>query len=760
MRILPSHLAALIAGLVAVAFLQALPNWQLVLTLAVGAGTVAMAWPRRRALLIGAAALFIGVAWAGFRAEQRLAERLPASLEGVPVTVEGTVRGFAQPREWGSRLVLDVDESDAPLPQRLMLSDFREQDWPPGSRWRLKVRLKAAHGTLNGAGFDAEAWLWSEGLLATGSVAKGRQRLADAGDFLARVDKARDALWQRIRTTLGDTPAAALIGALTVGQQQAIAPEQWRQFSATGLTHLVSISGLHITLLAALVGAIAYRLACVRPSPRRPPRIVAAVAGLVAATIYALLAGWSVPTQRSLYMLAVFALALLTRRHVSALSAWLLALAAVLVIDPFSALAPGLWLSFGLVGVLFARGAGRRAPLPRVKGFADAQGAATLASIAPLAVFFGTLPWVSPLANAVAIPLVSALLTPLALAALALPFGWPLEIAGGLAELFLAGVAAIARLPTLSLAATPWPLWLLALAGTLWVLAPRAVPGRLFGLACLAPLLLYRPAPPAEGAFRARLIDVGQGLSLLIETHRHTLLYDTGPGDAERGLLPALSGQGVYKLDALVLSHHDADHDGAAASLLARVSADRLYAGQPETLAGLPLPARYCRDGVAWDWDGVRFAFLTQPTPDSAEDNAKSCVLRVSAGSASLLVAGDLPAAGEAALADRYGGALKSTVLIAPHHGSKTSTSAAFLDAVAPRWAWIGAGYRNRYRHPHPTVLARLAEHGIRVARSDRDGGIEWNSGQPDTLVCEANRQKHYWRLTREGSADLEAARP
>ncbi|TCP13584.1 competence protein ComEC [Crenobacter luteus] len=751
MRLTPLPLAALIAGLLIVAFLPALPDWRL----AVGAAVAAAAAAKRWQTTATALALFaLGVGWAAWRAETRLAEALPAALEGVPLGVAGTVRGFAQARDWGSRLVFDVETAEAPLPSRLLLSDYHGGDWPPGSRWRLTVKLRRAHGTLNDAGFDAEAWLWSEGLLATGTVGRGRQRLADARDPLARVDRVRDALWQRIRATLGDTPAAALVGALTVGQQQAIAPAQWRQFAATGLTHLVSISGLHVTLLAALVGALAYRFGCLRPSPRAPPRVLATLAGLAAACGYALLAGWSVPTQRSLYMLAAFGLALVAARGLSAWSAWSLALAAVLAIDPFAALAPGLWLSFGLVGALLARNVGRRAPRGKARGFADAQWAASLASVAPLAAFFGSLPWVSPLANAVAIPLVSGLLTPLALAALALPFDAPLVAAGMLAEGFLAAVDAASRLPAVTLAAAPWPLVALALAGTAWALAPPAVPGRVFGLACVVPLLAYRPAAPDDGHFRARLVDVGQGLALLVETRRHALLYDTGAGEAARTLAPALAGWGVDALDALVLSHHDADHDGAAASLVAQLPVARLYAGQPETTRALPLAAAHCADGLAWDWDGVRFAFLTPGAPPDAGDNAKSCVLRVAArDGAALLVAGDLPAEREAALVEKHGGALDSTVLVVPHHGSRTSGSAALLTAVAPRWAWIGVGYRNRYRHPHPGVLARLDGLGVRVARSDRDGSLEWHSDAPDALGRAAERHARYWRLTRRDDA-------
>lgn len=747
---------ALLAGLALPSFLPACPDWRLCLVPLV---LLAPAWrwlPQRpRAGLIILCAVLLGLAYASGRAELRAAELLPAEAEGKPVEFVGVVRGLPDAREWGTRFTLEVESTEAdgaPLPSRLLLSDMSGQEWPAGSRWKLSANLKRPHGTLNPAGFDAEAWYWADGILATGNVRKAREPLGMAHDVSSYVDRLRAAALARWQAALGETPEAALCAALTVGAQQALPPEVWTQLSRTGLTHLVSVSGVHITLLAGLIATGLTRLARRRPSPRWPPRLIGASVGLLAAFIYAVLAGYTVPTQRSLYMLAAVVAMLALRRAVSVLQIWLVALTAVLLLDPFSVLAPGFWLSFGLVGVLLMSGTGRRAPPGKVAAVIGGQWSATLGSAAPLAGFFGSLPLISPAANAVAIPLVSAVLTPLALVALLLPFEFGMHIAGWLARQCLAGLALMAETPAFTLPALPWPLLLLAGLGTLWALAPRGVPGRALGLGCLLPLLLYAPPRPKAGEFNASMIDVGQGASLLLETAGHSLLFDTGAGEAGRILVPVLQARGIKRLDRLVLSHHDNDHDGAAKSLLAGWPVGEVWLSQPESVEEpRQAVAHRCFAGQSWQWDGVRFAWLAPFGDEEGDDNTKSCVLRVQAASgASLLVAGDLPAAGEARLLESYPAAqLKSTILVAPHHGSQTSSSERFLATVQPAAAWISAGYRNRYHHPHPRVLARYQDLGAIIWRTDVDGAVSVGSAELNKMHSERQHQARFWRWGR-----------
>lgn len=744
---------ALVAGITVTAWLPILPDWRLAL--------IAPAlWLSRRWLPVHAlpwlppvCALLLGLAWAGWRAELRLAERLPTETEGQPQMLTVTVRDIPKTSDFGTRIRFSVDNASVanePLPSTILLSDYKQQDWPPGSRWQIHTSLRRPLATRNPAGFDGETWYWSENIGAVGSVRKGRTPLPPATDAQARLDRLRMAVLQRIEQVGAPHPrAAALIAALTVGVQNRINQSDWQLFRASGLIHLVSISGVHVTLLAALISGLAALILRRWPTRRIPPRLIIALTGLTAATAYALLAGWSIPTQRTLYMLLAAALMLLTRRALPPFRIWWIALATVLVIDPFAVLAPGLWLSFGLVAILMAATLGRRRVPGKWLAAWQGQYAVTVASLVMLTVFFGSLPLLSPLLNIIAIPLVSVLITPLALFGTLCPWDGPLQLSIWLADLSLSMLDKIAPYAVAwPLAASPWPLWLLAGCGALWLIAPRGLPGRPTGWLLLLPLLLYQPPAPVPGSADIRLIDTGQGLSLLVRTARHSLLFDTADGDAQRLLLPQLHALGLRRLDTVIASHHDNDHDGALPSLLSAISVNRLLAGQPDTIANHH--AAPCLGGTSWIWDGVRFEILA-PAADNApaNDNAASCVLRIVAGRQALLVSADLPIAGEDALVEQYGAALRSDILIAGHHGSKTASGHRWLDAVAPSQVWISAGYRNRYHHPHPSVVERLEARQIQIWRTDLNGALHSVLGDGTALPTEAIRcgSQPFWRI-------------
>ena len=736
-------LACFCAGVVLCAFLPVLPSWPLLLTV------LLLSWPlwwrTRRLWLLALVAATLGLGYAAWRAELRLAQRLDTALAGEVVQFSGVVRGLAKSGEFGVRLRFEVEAVDNPairLPPLLELSDYRQQAWPAGSRWRLAARLRPPRGAANVAGFDAEAWYWSEGVLATGSVLKGRQALGVATDWPARIDRLRERVAQRLLAG-GDEPrAAALVAALAVGAQQTLTRDDWQQLAATGLTHVVSVSGLHITMIALLVAWLLRRALRHLPPLRRPLWWVLGGA-VLAAGAYAALAGFSVPTQRSLWMLVVAALALASQRGLSPLQIWLAALTLVLLLDPFAALAPGFWLSFGLVAALVVMVAGRRASGGKWQTALQAQLLVTLASTLPLALFFGQLPLVSPLANAVGTPLVSLLLTPLALLAALLPWPWLLDAAVWTAQLFWWWVDLLAGAPLYPVPQLPWPLLLAALAGTLLALLPWSWSGRALGGCLLLPLLLYRVPPPAAGTLAVELLDVGQGLAVLLRTRQHALLYDTGAGEATRVLLPALRALDVRRLDTLMLSHHDNDHDGAAASLREVIEVGRILAGQPRFYPG----AQPCRGGQGWVWDGVRFDVLWPPPAWQGEDNAHSCVLRVATAGQALLLSGDAPLAVEQALVARYGAALRSQWLVLGHHGSRTASGDDWLRQVQPQMALVSTGYRNRYRHPHPQVLARLDAAGITVWRSDHDGALALRLGPwQGELLARRAQAARYWR--------------
>jgi competence protein ComEC len=750
-------LALFVAGIVCCAFLPVLPSLWNLAGLCLLLLLVSRLAPARPAWLAGMLLAFLlGLGYADVRAQWRLAQALPASLWQKPLALQGVVRGLPVSGTYGVRMQFEVEQvltSGAQLPERVQLSVFARKGeatsdmaWHAGERWRLTARFRPLQSTANPHGFDAEQWYWSEGILATGTVQPGAQRLGEANDVLAVVDRLRERLVLRIETVLGQQRAAGLVAGLTVGAQQQIAREEWQSLARTGLTHVVSISGLHITMVAGMAAAIVAWLLRRWPVSYLHPRILIVLSGVMAAAAYAVLAGFSVPTQRTLYMLCCVALMLLWRRTWSGLHIWWLALAIVLLIDPFAVLAPGLWLSFGLVAALMLSSLGRRRPAGKVQQALMGQWAATVASLLPLLAMFGSFPLVSPLANALGIPFVSVLLTPASLLAVALPWDLPLQLAGWLAEWFYRGVDWLAQLPVWQAAALPWPLLLLGGIGSVWLLAPGGMPGRWLGGSLLLPVLFYQPAAPEPGTARIRLLDVGQGLAVLIQTHQHALLFDTGAAGGERWVLPQLRGFGIRQLDVLLLSHNDKDHDAATADIAAAIPLRRVLAGQAATLEQYGLTGEICQRGQSWVWDGVRFDVLWPPAgAQLPDDNSHSCVLRVASWRHAILISGDAPRAVEQQLVADYGGQLRSTVLVVGHHGSRTSTAPEWLETVAPQWSVLSVGFLNRYRHPQPRVLEALQAQGG-VLRTDADGLISIDMGTELSFECYRIQAARYWR--------------
>jgi competence protein ComEC len=711
------------------------------------------------------AALAAGFFWAAACAQWRMSERLAPALEGRDVPVVGVVAGLPAAGERSLRFDFEVESSEAPLPKKILLAWYDTQaSVHPGERWSLTVRLRRPHGGVNPHGFDYEAWLLERGIGATGYVRPAAAtRLGSRRSFSDRVEGVREAIRDRFLAVLGPSPAQGILAALAVGDQRAIAREEWQLFNRTGVTHLMSISGLHVTLVSGLAAWLvaAFWRSVPRLALRAPARKPAAIAAIVAALGYTLLAGYGVPAQRTFWMVTVFAAALWCDRIATPWRTLALALAVVVLMDPWAPLAPGLWLSFGAVAVIFYAASGwstskaRRAPqlAAHLSAWARVQWAITV-GLAPAALLlFGQVSIAGPLANALAIPLVSVVVTPLALFAAAVPVDALLELAAWLVQWLLQFLEWCAALP-----AALWQqhapaagLVLLALAGAAWLLAPRGVPWRCCGLALMAPAFLALPAGPAAGEAWITTFDVGQGLAVLARTSGHALLFDTGPAFGEddsgaRVIVPALRGDGVDSLDLLVLSHEDNDHIGGALSVLetfqVRALASSLPADHP--LQGLAAAAHRCRRGERWEWDGVSFAFLhPAETAGKTKRNNDSCVLRISAGGHALLLTGDIERAAEADLVQR--GMRPSDVLVVPHHGSRTSSSEEFVAAVAPRWAIVPVGYRSRFGHPHPQVLERYLASGTQILRTDRDGAVEVKLGRLLALAAERQVRARYW---------------
>ncbi len=722
------------------------------------------------------AALLLGFAWAGGWAMLRLADALPAAHEGRDIELVGVVASLPQAFENGVRFEFDVERSSLAAPKRIALSwyhGFRPQEdddfhilprLRAGERWQLTVRLRRPHGNVNPHGFDYEGWLFERGLRATGYVRKSgeNRRLDDlviAPGYL--VERAREAVRERFRRALGEASYAGVLVALAIGDQRAIEPELWRVFSRTGTTHLMSISGLHVTMVAGLAAGLAgwawRRLP--RLVLRLPAQKAAAAMGFLAAFAYCLLAGFAVPAQRTLYMLAVVALALGSGRAIAGSRVLAAALLVVLLLDPWAVLAPGFWLSFGAVGVLFYAGAGRLRAGHWLTEWARAQWAVTLGLIPALLALFQQFSLVSPLANAVAIPVVSLLVTPLVLLA-TLPFAAPLlHLAHWLTDALMRFLV--------WLSATGWAVWqqpappawavALGVAGVAWMLLPRGFPARWVGAVALVPLVALPVARPPEGELLVRMLDVGQGLAVHVQTANHDLLYDAGPAysaDADAGsrvVVPYLRAIGVARLDMLVVSHRDKDHEGGAASVLKEVPTGELLTSVADDhpLGAVPVPRRRCSDGQSWAWDGVRFEVLHPEEADygrSRKSNALSCVLKVSAPGGALLLTGDIEAKEEAALVARHGGRLAADVLLPPHHGSRSSSSAEFIAGVSPRLSLVSAGYRNRFGHPSPEVVERLRNSAVVMRRTDAEGALTLRFGPAGIAVAAArDERRRYW---------------
>jgi competence protein ComEC len=725
-------------------------------------------WPRRAAVALLAFAC--GFAWAGVRADWRLADALPMQWESRDVEVSGVVSGLPQPLDRAMRFVLAVESASAPVPRNIQLSWYAPRqggavpELRPGERWRLTVRLKRPHGFVNPHGFDYEAWLLERNVRATGYVraddANARLAAAVPGAMHA-VHRARAAVRARFAAALPDAPYAGILIALAVGDQRAIPNAQWEVFRRTAVAHVVSISGMHVSLVALAAGTLAgwawRRSAWLML--RVPVRKAAVVAGLLAAAAYALLAGFGLPTQRALIMLAVGAAALLLGRETQGSRVMALALLAVLVADPWAVLSAGFWLSFGAVGVIVYVLSGRLATGPAWRSAVRLQLAITLATIPALLVLFNAFSLVAPLANAVAIPLVSFAIAPLALLAIVVPAHGLLALAHAVTVAMMVALEWFAALPFAlwQQAATPAPPLAAALVGVAWLLLPRGTPGRAAAVLALVPLLSWTPPRPAAGEFRAVVLDVGQGLAVHVQTAMHDLLYDTGPpygaaADAgSRVLLPYLAASGVKALDLLLISHGDSDHVGGAVSLLAGMPVRGMLAGLPDAhalFAQGPARARRCAAGQAWQWDGVEFEILHPPADDapSRKANDDSCVLRVSGAGGALLLAGDIEAGAEARLVARAGGALASAVVVVPHHGSRTSSTPDFVAAVGAAHAIHAVGNLNPHRHPHPQAWARWSAAGAHNWRTDAQGAIhvEVAAGRVG-LASQRARAPRYW---------------
>jgi competence protein ComEC len=729
------------------------------------------AWLRQsvRAVVAACGAFALGFAWAALCADARLADALPDNWEGRDVALTGVIASLPQPFDRGVRFEFEVERvgtAGARVPEHLQLTWYsgygNDSDAPipevhAGERWTLSARLRKPHGNANPHTFDYEAWLLERGIRATGYVRTGRGSAAPAllapttWSVRSVVDGTRERIRTHLRKALGDAPYAGVIIALAIGDQRAIDSEDWQIFARTGVSHLMSISGLHVTMVASLAAWAVFALwrLSVRYTPRLmlllPAPKAAALGGFLAAFAYCMLAGFAIPAQRTLYMLGVAAFAIWRGWFGSATRVLAIALGVVAVLDPWAALSPGFWLSFGAVALLLLAGQSQHLRSGSVRAHwlrtaLVAQLAITLGLVPLTLALFQQVSLVGPLANAVAIPLVSLVITPLALLAAVLPF----DVIAHLAHALQSGLMVYLEWlggfdwAVWQQASPPLPIVVLAAIGALWLLVPWWWSWRALGAVWMLPLFLHAPKPLPAGDVEVTVLDVGQGLAVVARTSTHTLLFDTGPAyspEADGGnrvIVPFLRGAGVRQLDGMLVSHDDDDHSGGALSVLEAVPVGWLaspLSGAHPIVATAGGRARPCQAGQQWEWDNVRFEILHPLASDyanfaSARDNAQSCVLKITAHGRGMLLPADAERDVEARQLRTQAAALRSDVLVAPHHGSQTSSTAPWVAAVGAATVIFPVGYRNRFRHPAQEVVERYRESGAQLLRTDQGGAI------------------------------------
>ena len=811
-------ITAFIAGGSLLLFLPQVPEYWAFACIVFGALCLLVIYFTHQSTLIRKIAIIgllfaMGFSWNARYAENRLENILATELEGKELNLEGRVAALPQSNSSGAKFAFEVDKASLgkerleQFPRRIYLSwqpAWRNPkaipDIIPGQRWKFKSKLKRPYGSLNPYTFDFERWSFHQDFGASGSVRAG-ELLLDKDIAWTEIELLMELMRWHLRKKIqsmlpDDARYVGVLIALVMGDQNAINQDDWQVFNATGIGHLISISGLHVTMLAGVGASFAAFIWRRRSWPLiAPVSKVAAISGFITAFVYAWLAGFQIPAQRTMYMVGVVAFALWTGRNPRSFDIWWWALAFVLLIDPMAPYTPGFWLSFGAVAaILYAMGdssgllgipTGKELQvhwtLRMVQALREAcrvQAVVTLALLPFTLYWFYQVSVVSPLANAFAIPLVSYIVTPLAIVGAMLPefvgrwLMWPAHVCMEYLAIALEWIANWSW----SVVWSRQPEWWLLLifgVGIVYAIRPgdigKSWKGRLLGTAFSIPLFIspiqsISEFQIAHSEFRASVLDIGQGTAVLIETKNRRLLYDTGPiqgkkDDAgQRIILPYLRGRGIDHIDRMVISHGDSDHVGGAATLLKHIRFDSMMGSLPsnnpllQNLQQRGVSSIPCRYGQRWIWDGVEF-IIWHPDETTVfsnqypgKPNEMSCVLEVRNTQNSLWLTGDVEKQGEAEITDRLDPEMlreigaRELIFMAPHHGSKTSSSLALLKRLDPDQAFGQNGYRNRYGHPHPDVTARYRNLNIPFYQTPETGFQTW------LFKNNTKSSTHFWR--------------
>jgi len=715
--------------------------------------------------------VLLGFIWAWQQAHWRLEHKLAIAIEDKTLMAEGYIASIPEPQIDGVRFEFFITQlkQDAqlwPSPGRVRLTWMNSPfSLNVGDKWQLQVRLKQPHGTMNPGGFDYEAWLFEHNIRATGYVRPSiDNHLLNSRWFHYPLDRLRQAIATHITQCLKQSNFTGFITALTVGVRDAVTPQQWQILRGTGTNHLIAIAGLHIGFVAGisffLVNFIWRRLGNL--ILYIPAQQAAACAALIAAIFYSALAGFALPTQRAVIMIAVYLCSVLLRRNLPAWQALLLALLIILVVDPLAPLSSSFWLSFIAVAFIIYGINGRKNSLLGWRQWLRMQWIIAMGLIPLLLLFFQQVSLAGFIANMLAIPYVGFVVMPLSLLGV---LGWLIIPSWSNSIFYLAGRAFALFWPVLQFIANiTWLQWhtaiangwlfLAAMIAVLLFLAPRGFPARWLGIFWFAPLMGWKPQTPPTNEVWFTLLDVGQGLATVIQTQHHLLVYDTGPKfntDFDMGdsiVVPYLRSIGVAKVDMLVISHGDNDHIGGAQSVIAETQVQKIITSVPEKFA--PGSAQPCLQGQSWQWDGVNFKFLYPPVRQINLDNDSSCVLQISVGKQSLLLTGDIEHKSEHYLLQNEAEFLPANIIIAPHHGSISSSTPDFIKAVMPQYVLFPVGYLNRYHFPNPAVVMRYQQIGAKNYDTATAGAIRFQFNGISSILppaCYRLSHRYFWNL-------------
>lgn len=691
----------------------------------------------------------MGFSWTLILAHQRLSHQLPKILEGKILLAKGRI--LTIPENHSNIVHFDflIQNLGTTVPIQYPISVrikgyFHKNlnvltHFKKGDVWQFVVRLRRPRAFWNPGSFDYQAELFQQNICATGYLLeKFPLHLIQRANAYYFIDNLRQKITAKVEKALQNYHLSGLISALTTGIRCEITDEQWQVMRGTGTNHLFAISGLHLAFIAGIIYWIVRFIYCRIPYITLyipAPKIASAIT-ILSAIFYSALAGFAIPTQRALLMLSAFSLAILKRRYLTRWHSFYLALLIILIIEPFAVLSASFWLSFTAVILIFYAVLDRIKPLKNWRAWCRIQLTVSLGLIPLSLLFFHQISWISFVANLIAIPSIGFLILPFSLLGSLLSLVSPvlgnhiLIFAEQLLELLWKLLKFFSEIVFAQYYAYLSNSWILvsSLVGILLLLAPKGMPTRCLGFFWILPLFFGESQQPQYGDIWIHLLDVGQGLSSVVRTQHHVLIYDTGPRlspsfDAGKSVvLPFLQTIGVQKVNLMVISHGDNDHSGGAMIILKQIQVGKVLSSIPTKF--LPNIVNLCKEKMHWHWDGISFEILYPPMNHHYLGNNSSCVLKISNHLQSILLVGDIEKAAENYLVHEKQKDLRSTVLIVPHHGSKTSSSIEFLNHVQPVYALFPTGFHNRFKFPHKIVLNRYKRLGSKIYNTATEGTI------------------------------------